>query len=72
VLFYISNSVSDPDPDLIPDSIRSVDPYPDPDSKSVSESRRAKMTTVTKKKKVQNIHVLKCCMFSFESWRLLL
>jgi hypothetical protein len=29
-----------------------------------SGSRRAKMTN--KKKKVKKIHVLKCCMFSFE------
>jgi hypothetical protein len=57
--------VSDPDPD----SIRPVDP--DPDSESGSESRRAKMTHKRRKFFVK-VHVLKCWMASFESWRLLL
>ncbi len=46
-------SVSDPD------SIRSVDPYPDKDPDSGSGSRRANDPQ-------KEVHVLKCRMFSFE------
>ena len=45
-----------------------VDPDPDPGPGSVPGSRRAKMT----QKNVEKIHVLKCWMASFVSWRLLL
>jgi hypothetical protein len=55
--------VSDPDPD----SIRSVDP--DPYSESGSGSRREKLPS--KVAKIEKFHIFKCCMFSFESWRLL-
>jgi hypothetical protein len=55
------SSVSDPD------SIRSVDLYPD----SESGSRWAKITHKIRKK-LRNFDVLKCWMFSFESGRLLL
>jgi len=52
---------------LDPYSIGPVDPDPDPYSESGSGSRRAKWPT-----KVEKIHVLKCWMASFVSWRLLL
>ncbi len=54
---------------LDPYSIGPVDP--DPYSESGSGSRRAKMTHKSRKKFVK-VHVLKCWMASFESWRLLL
>jgi hypothetical protein len=44
-------SVSDPELGLDPDSIMSVDPYPDPGRQN----------------NLQKFHVLKCWMFSFES-----
>ncbi len=53
------------------DSIGPVDPDPDSESGSGSGSRRAKMTHKSRKKFVK-VHVLKCWMASFESWRLLL
>ncbi len=46
---------------LDPDSLRSVDPYPDPGGQKWP----------TKTKKVRKLNVLKCLMFSFEGWRLL-
>ncbi len=49
---------------LDPDSIRAVDPEPDPHSKSGSGSRRSKRST--KIEKFEKFHVLKCWMFSFE------
>ncbi len=52
-----------------------LDPYSigsvDPDPYSESGSRRAKMTQKSRKKLVK-VHVFKCWMASFESWRLLL
>ncbi len=53
---------------LDPYSIGSVDPDPDPYSKSGSRSgsRRAKMIHKSRKKLVK-VHVLKCWMASFES-----
>jgi hypothetical protein len=56
---------------LDPYSIGPVDPDPDPDSESGSGSRRPKITHKSRKKLVE-VHVLKCWMASFESWRLLL
>jgi len=47
-----------------PDSIRSVDPYQDPDSECGSESRRAKITP--KNIKINKFHVLKWWICSFE------
>jgi hypothetical protein len=46
-----------------PDSIRSVGPYPD--SETRSGFRRAKKTHINRK--IKKFSVLKCCMFSFES-----
>jgi hypothetical protein len=46
---------------LDPDSIRSVDPYPDLESGSRS---RQKMTQ--KNKKIKKFHVLECWIVSFE------
>ncbi len=48
--------------ELDPDSIRPVELNQDSDSGSGSGSRRAKPH-----KKVKKFHVLKCCMFSFDS-----
>jgi hypothetical protein len=56
--YFKNNSVS------YPDSIRSVDPYPDSEYGSGSGSRRAKMTH--KIEKINKFHVLKCWMISFE------
>jgi hypothetical protein len=52
-------SVVDPDPDpgLDPDSIGSLDPYPDSQYGSKSGSRRAKMTN--KNKKVNKFNFIK-------------
>ncbi len=60
-------SVSGSGSELNPDSIGSVDPDP----YSGSGSRMAKITHKSRKK-IKKFHVLKCWMFSFESWRLLL
>jgi hypothetical protein len=50
-----------------PHQFELLDPDPDPHSNcgSGSGSRRAKMTHKNRKK-VQNFHVLRCWMFSFE------
>ncbi len=48
-----------------PDSIRSLDPYPD--LEYGSGSRRAKMTHKNKQiLTIKKFHVLKCWMFSFK------
>jgi hypothetical protein len=59
----LATSVSDPD------SIRSVDPYPE--SEYGFGSRRAKIIHINRKK-LRKFHVLKCWMFSSEGLRLLL
>ncbi len=51
-----------------PNSIRSVDSYPDSESGSSTNPGGQKRPTQIEKK----VHVLKCWMFSFEGWRLLL
>jgi hypothetical protein len=57
-IMMVFSSVVDPDPKLDPDSMGSLDPYPDSQSGSGSGSRMAKMTHKRRKMFKKFIHVL--------------